>query len=321
MSVNPMSPQQSRRSFLRSSLAAGTALGAAAALPGSLLSRGALRAAEAGEKLPYKISLAEWSLHKTIFDGKLNHLDFAKVAKEELGIEGVEYVNQFFKDKANDKAYLTDMKTRAADHGVTSLLIMVDGEGQLGATDEAGRKKTVDNHKKWVDAAKFLGCHSVRVNAGSSGSYQEQQERAADGLRMLSEYAAPLGLNVIVENHGGLSSNGAWLAGTIKMVGMDNCGTLPDFGNFYIDRKNNELYDRYKGVTELMPYAKAVSAKSHNFDDQGNETNTDYFRMMKIVTDAGYDGWVGIEWEGGNPGEMEGIRLTKALLERVRESY
>ena len=200
---------------------------------------------------------------------------------------------------------------------------LVLGRRQIafGAADEAGRQKTVDNHKKWVDAAKFLGCHSVRVNAGSSGTFEEQQKRAADGLRMLSEYAEPMGLNVIVENHGGLSSNGKWLAGTIKMVGKDNCGTLPDFGNFVIDRKNNDVYDRYEGVTELMPYAKAVSAKSHNFDADGNETNTDYAKMMKIVTDAGYSGWVGIEWECGNPGEYEGIRLTKALLERIQKTY
>lgn len=313
--------QTTRRHFIRQSLAAGAALGAASLVPGSLLFNSAAFAEDKKGTQPFKISLAQWSLHRTLFDGKLDNLDFAKTAKEEFGIEGVEYVNQFFKDKAKDEKYLAEMKKRAADHGVTSVLIMIDGEGQLGAADKSGREKTVDNHKKWVDAAKYLGCHSIRVNAGSTGSYQEQQERAADGLRMLSEYAKPLGLNVIVENHGGLSSNGEWLAGTIKMAGMDNCGTLPDFGNFVVDRKKNEVYDRYKGVTELMPYAKAVSAKSHNFDEQGNETNTDYFRMMKIVTDAGYHSWVGIEWEGGSPDEYQGIRLTKALLERVRESY
>jgi sugar phosphate isomerase/epimerase len=198
---------------------------------------------------------------------------------------------------------------------------MVDGEGNLGDPAAAGRKKTVDNHKKWVDAAKFLGCHSVRVNAGSSGTYEEQQERAADGLRMLSEYAQPLGLNVIVENHGGLSSDGAWLAGTIAKVAMDNCGTLPDFGNFDIDRAAGKRYDRYKGVDELMPYAKAVSAKSHEFDAQGNEVHTDYEKMMAIVLKHGYRGWVGIEWEGGSPDEYEGIRLTKALLERIQQQH
>ena len=217
----------SRRSFPpRRTLAASAAIGTASLLPESLL----LANRRSVDELPFRISLAEWSLHKTLFDGKLDHLDFAKTAKVEFGIEGVEYVNQFFKDKAKDEAYLADMKQRAEDHDVTSLLIMVDGEGQLGAVEEAERKQTVDNHKKWVDAAKFLGCHSVRVNAGSSGTYEEQQQRASDGLRMLSEYAKPMGLNVIVENHGGLSSDGKWLAGTIKMVGMDNCGTLPILG-------------------------------------------------------------------------------------------
>ncbi len=196
---------------------------------------------------------------------------------------------------------------------------MVDGEGQLGAPDDQQRTAAVENHYKWVDAAKFLGCHSIRVNAGSGGSYQEQQERAADGLGRLSEYAKPHGLNVIVENHGGLSSNGAWLAGVIKMVGMDNCGTLPDFGNFFIKRGDNpEEYDRYQGVDELMPYAKAVSAKTHDFDEQGNEIHTDYEKMMRIVVEKhGYHGYVGIEYEGGKIGEMEGIQKSKELLERV----
>lgn len=304
----------SRRDFLRKSVIAGTALSAASVFARPSL----LNAAEKAEPL-YRISLAQWSLHRTIFDKKLDNLDFAKVAKTEFGIEGVEYVNQFFKDKAKDEAYLAEMKKRAADHGVTSLLIMVDGEGNLGDPNGDKRKQTVENHKKWVDAAKFLGCHSVRVNAGSSGTYEEQQKLAADGLRMLSEYAKPLGLNVIVENHGGLSSNGKWLSGTIAMVEMDNCGTLPDFGNFTVNYQTKEMYDRYVGVEELMPYAKAVSAKSHAFDEQGNEKSTDYLRMMKLVLAAGYHGWVGIEWEGGNPDEYEGIRLTKKLLERVRD--
>lgn len=313
MSSKHLSP--SRREFLRTSALACTAMGAAA-----VLNRPAILGAAALKNEPiYQISLAQWSLHRTIFDKKLDNLDFAKVAKTEFGIEGVEYVNQFFKDKAKDESYLAEMKKRASDHGVTSLLIMVDGEGNLGDPSGDKRKQTVENHKKWVDAAKFLGCHSVRVNAGSSGTYEEQQKLAADGLRMLSEYAKPLGLNVIVENHGGLSSNGKWLAGAIAMVDMDNCGTLPDFGNFTVNYQTQEKYDRYVGVEELMPFAKAVSAKSHAFDEKGNETSTDYVRMMKIVLAAGYHGWVGIEWEGGNPDEYQGIRLTKKLLERVRD--
>jgi sugar phosphate isomerase/epimerase len=264
----------------------------------------------------YKISLAEWSLHRTLGANKLDNLDFAKTAKEEFGIEAVEYVNQFFKDKAKDTAYLGDLKQRAADHGVKSLLIMIDNEGDLGDPDSAKRTQAIQNHHQWVEAAKFLGCHSIRVNARSSGSYEEQQKLAADGLRRLSEFAATHDINVIVENHGGLSSNGAWLAGTIKLVNLPNCGTLPDFGNFRVSDK--EEYDRYLGVAELMPFAKGVSAKSHEFGADGNELATDYRKMMKIVLDAGYHGYVGIEYEGRGP-EPEGIKLTKQLLEKVRD--
>lgn len=268
-------------------------------------------------KHPFKISLAEWSLHRALRDKSKNltNLDFPRVAKKEFGIDAVEYVNQFFKDKAKDEKYLGQLKQRCEDHGVKSLLIMVDGEGRLGDPNDDARTKSVENHYQWVEAAKFLGCHSIRVNAGSAGSYDEQQKLAADGLRRLSEFAKPHGLNVIVENHGGLSSNGKWLASVIEKVGLDNCGTLPDFGNFRIG--NGEMYDRYKGVDELMPYAKAVSAKSHDFDENGNEIHTDYEKMMAIVLKHGYHGYVGIEYEGGKVGEMQGIQKTKDLLVRV----
>lgn len=270
---------------------------------------------------PFKISLAEWSLHRALRDPSVNltNLDFARVAKREFGIDAIEYVNQFFKDKARDDEYLTELKKRSEDEGVKNLLIMVDGEGQLGAPEDDERTKSVENHFQWVEAAVFLGCHSIRVNAGSRGSYEEQQKLAADGLRRLSEFAAPHKINVIVENHGGLSSNGAWLAGVIQMVDLDNCGTLPDFGNFFISRgPEPEVYDRYQGVDELMPYAKAVSAKTHDFDEEGNEIHTDYEKMMRIVVEKhGYHGYVGIEYEGRKLGEMEGIQKSKELLQRV----
>lgn len=243
----------------------------------------------------------------------MDNLDFAKVAKEQFNIDGIEYVNQFFKDKAKDETYLAEMKKRTTDLGVTNVLIMIDGEGGLGHSDNAKRSKAIENHYKWVDAAKFLGCHSIRVNAETDKPYEEGVKLAADGLRRLSEYAKPLGINVIVENHGGLSSNGKWLAETIRATGMDNCGTLPDFGNFY-------EYDRYQGVTDLMPLAKAVSAKSYDFDAEGNETKIDFPRMMKIVLDAGYRGWVGIEYEGSRMSPEEGIAATKKLLEKIRDS-
>lgn len=264
----------------------------------------------------FKISLAQWSLHRAFFAKKIDNLDFAATAKNEYGIDAIEYVNQFFKDKGEDHAYLAEMKKRAADLGVTNVLIMCDGEGRLGDPDEAARKQAVHNHIKWVEAAKYFGCHSIRVNAASEGEYEEQQKLAADGLRRLCEFADTRAINVLVENHGGLSSNGAWLAGVMKLVDHKRVGTLPDFGNFRI--KDGEVYDRYKGVAELMPYAKSVSAKSHDFDDAGNETGTDYTRMMNIVLDAGYHGYVGIEYEGSRLSEYEGIARTKALLERLR---
>jgi sugar phosphate isomerase/epimerase len=271
------------------------------------------------QKPLFEISLAEWSLHRTIFSGKLDNLDFAKAAKQDYGINAIEFVNQFFKDKAKNIDYLTELKKRADGEGVKMLLIMCDGEGALGDADEKKRQTAVENHFKWVEAARFLGCHAIRVNAQSSGSYEEQVERAADGLRKLTEFGAKHDISVIVENHGGLSSNGEWLAKVIKTVNLPRCGTLPDFGNFAIDRKNNVWYDRYKGVAELMPFAKAVSAKSHDFDDAGNETSTDYAKMMKIVLDAGYHGYVGIEYEGSKLSEPDGIKATKKLLEKVRD--
>jgi L-ribulose-5-phosphate 3-epimerase len=314
-----MKQHLNRRSFLQSSVAsmAAGSLGGSLAF-GRFADAPSVALGRAIEAPLYEISLAQWSLHKTLFAKKMDHLDFAKVTREDFGITAVEYVNQFFKDKAEDQAYLATMNQRAADHGVKQLLIMIDGEGNLGDANLHKRTEAVKRHHKWVDAGKALGCHSIRVNAASSGSYEDQVHRAADGLRSLSEYAREAGLNVIVENHGGLSSNGQWLAAVIEKVGMDNCGTLPDFGNFNMG--GGQHYDRYQGIKELMPFAKGVSAKSHDFDDEGNEIHTDYFQMLKIVLDAGYRGFVGIEYEGGKIDEASGILATKKLLERVRES-
>ncbi|MCR9292562.1 MAG: sugar phosphate isomerase/epimerase [bacterium] len=312
-----MSSHLQRRNFLQLSGAAAACLTLDQTLFGQQTlerpkSSGQAQAGKGKKKLPYKISLAEWSLHRTIREGKLDNLDFAKTAKEDFKISAVEYVNQFFKDKAEDKKYLADLQQRHDDLGVKCLLIMIDGEGALGDPDEAKRTQAVENHYRWVEAAKFLGCHSIRVNAQSSNDYEEAKKLAADGLRRLSEFAAEHDINVIVENHGGLSSNGKWLVETIASVGLDNCGTLPDFGNFHD-------YDRYQGVEETMKFAKAVSAKSHDFADDGSETHTDYYKMMKIVTDAGYNGWVGIEYEGNKLDEYAGIKATKKLLVKVRK--
>ena len=273
----------------------------------------------------FKISLAQWSLHRALQKGKMDNLDFAATAKNKFGINAIEYVNQFFKDKAEDKNYLNDLKMRAMDNGVDQLLIMIDGEGGLAETDDYKRNRAVDNHYKWVDAAKHLGCHSIRVNAYSESDNMEDAAKAAvHGIGKIGEYARITGINVIVENHGGFSSNGKWLSDVLKEINQDNIGTLPDFGNFCIKRKpapnNNEceeMYDRYQGVTEMMPLAFAVSAKSHDFDSNGNETNTDYTKMLKIVKDAGYRGHIGIEYEGSGLSEEDGILATKNLLLKV----
>jgi sugar phosphate isomerase/epimerase len=313
-----------RRDFLKFSASITGGL-AVTGLRGSLLSN-------IKKPVTFKISLAEWSLHRALKSKEIDHLDFYSIAKNEFDISAVEYVNTFFFEKANNIAYLKEMKMRADDLGIESLLIMCDNEGSLGDPDPAARTKAVENHYKWAEAAKFLGCHSIRVNAylteslhgtlpadySKTGSYENQINLVADGLRRLTEYGDTLGINTIVENHGGLSSNGKWLSAVMEKVDHPRVGTLPDFGNFRLE--GDEWYDRYQGVRELMPYAKAVSAKSHEFDSDGNEINTDYYKMIKIVLDAGYNSYVGIEYEGTAHSEMEGIRLTLELLKKVRAS-
>ncbi len=318
-----MSP--TRRHFLQTLTGAATAA----------LTAPRLTAQTASQPL-FKISLAEWSLNKRMFrrDGAepLDHLDFCKTARA-FGIDGVEYVNQMFPDKAEDKTYLAEMKKRQEDEGVKGLLIMCDREGNLGEPNDEKRATAVANHLKWLDAAVFLGCHSIRVNAASDPklSYDEQMKLAADGLHRLCVEADKRGLYVVVENHGGLSSHGQWLTGVMKMADHPRVGILPDFGNFYTDRNTGELYNPYKGLREFMPHVKeAVSAKAYDWDTgagkfytedrrEGREMTLDFERLMKIVVEAGYRGYVGIEYEGHALNEMEGIARTKQALEELRE--
>lgn len=308
-----MTNDPSRRSFLKT---AGT-LSAAALLP-------TWAGAATVSRKPFSaISLAEWSLHKALFAKKMTNLDFPAIARKEFDIGIVEYVSTFMKDKAQDKAYLNDLLARCKDNGIKNHLIMIDGEGPLADLDATKRGQAVENHKKWVECADYLGCKTIRVNAQGSGEPAEVAKAAADGLGRLGEFAKGPGINVIVENHGGLSSNGAWLAGVMKTVGMKNVGTLPDFGNFCLRRNAadwricEDSYDRYLGTQQLMPFAKGVSAKSYDFDAQGNCIETDYARMMQILKDAKFRGIIGIEYEGDKLDEYEGIRKTKALLERL----
>ncbi len=275
-----------------------------------------------------QISLAQWSFHKALQSDKMTHMEFIKKAGE-MGFGGVEYVNQFFKDKAQDTTYLAAMNQAAKAANVRQLLIMIDGEGYLADADSTKRTEAINNHLKWVDAAAFLGCHSIRVNAHGEGTAEEVSAAAVDGLSRLSKYAATKNINVLVENHGGYSSNGAWLANVMKTVNMPNCGTLPDFGNFCVKRKDGamwgtpciEEYDKYQGVAELMPFAKAVSAKSYDFGELGYETTIEYPKMIGIVKDAGYSGFIGVEYEGESASEEDGIKATKALIEKCLDEY
>ena len=277
-----------------------------------------------GGKLFFHISLAQWSFHKALNAGEFTNLDFPARTKE-VGISAVEYVNRFFENTSD--AYLDKLNARCEDAGVTSVLIMVDGEGQLGDADEKARKKAVSNHEKWLKAAEALGCHAIRVNAGSSGSFTEQMERAADGLHRLCELADGYDQSVIVENHGGLSSNGAWLAAVMELADHPRVGTLPDFGNFRI--ADGEIFDPYKGVRLLMPYAKGVSAKTYDFPEPAPSSVTartdwplkfDLAQMVKIAVDAGYHGYIGVEYEGHELSERDGIVRTREILEATREN-
>ena len=330
-----MESKNSRRTFLKKSAATLAGAGLLATLPGCANSTSTAIAAP-----DFKISLAQWSIHKHIFGGgagrfdsqgarreayrtnlsnyligDLTNLDFPRVAREEFNLDAIEYVNTFFFDKARDEAYLSDLKMRCDDHGVQSLLIMCDWEGALGHPDPAERTAAIERHHQWVDAAAYLGCHSIRVNAESSGTWEEQRNLSAEGLSRLAEYGDANDINIIVENHGGLSSNGKWLAEVMEAASHPRVGTLPDFGNFRISA--DEEYDKYQGVEELMPYAKAVSVKSYDFDGNGDESSIDFDRMLKIVADGGYSGYLGIEYEGNNLSEFDGIHATIKLLNRV----
>ena len=283
-----------------------------------------------GDKLFFEIGLAQWSCNRAITSGEMDNLDFVKVAKKKFDINVVEYVNQFFFNKAKDKNYLKEMLNISDDLGVKNYLIMIDDEGNLGDTNNQKRLLAIENHKKWVEAANILGCAHIRVNAQGFGSEVEVAKNATESLSVLGQFSKPFNIDIIVENHGGYSSNAKWLVDVIKNTNQSNVGTLPDFGNFCVKSKKNELsdwgsssegcdyeYDRYLGVEEMMPFARSVSAKSYEFDDEGNSIEIDYYKMLQIIKDFGYNGYISIEYEGEKYSEYEGILLTKKLLEKA----
>ncbi len=300
-----------RRSFIRDLGMLGAAAGLGSLLPFDVLA--------GAKKEFFKISLAEWSFHKALFGGKMTNLDFPMRAKKEFGINIVEYVSPFFNKKETDPAYLQELLNITKGEGIQNHLIMVDGEGELGNLDEKARTKAIENHYKWVDAAKILGCLTVRVNAAGNGTENEVKTAVVDGLGRLTEYAKKSKINIIVENHGGYSSDGKWLSDVMRQVNSSFCGTLPDFGNFKISA--DRQYDIYQGVTDLVPFAKGISAKTFKFDERGEEPDINYTKMFKIIHKAKFNGIVGIEWEGDGFSEEEGIKKTKVLLEKILKQY
>lgn len=336
LNVNSMS--HSRRTFLiNAALAAGGGLLAAplvslaeASLPGlpesglPLPGHSPAGYSAASRRIDFTISLAQWSLHRTLRSGALDNLDFPAKAKEDFGIDAVEYVSTFFRDKAEDRSYLSDLKRRTDDLGVRNVLIMIDGEGNLASTDRSERRRSVENHHKWVDAAARLGCHAIRVNLYGTGTAEEWTSASVESLGWLAEYGGRNRIRILVENHGGFSSNGRMVAEVMRQVGSPWAGTLPDFGNFCIRREEGrcaEAYDPYQGTRELMPFEGGVSAKTYDFDENGMETTIDFRRMFRILQEFGFSGFIGVEYEGQRLPEEEGIRKSKELLEKMRQEF
>jgi sugar phosphate isomerase/epimerase len=325
--------KSNRRSFIKSAAMGAAGVGIASSIPSFLSAKG---------KEPFfKMAISQFSLASQFWSKKLDPLDFPAKVKNEFGITGLDYCSMFFADKAKNQQFLSELKKRANDVGAYNLRIMVDGEGVLGELDNTARMKAIENHYKWMDAAAALGCPMIRVNVEGDGKPEDVAKASVDSLGKLIEYGSKQNVDVIVENHVGISCNGAWLAGVMKQVNSPHCGTLADFGNFCVNRTKPEAqtidaymktkcleeYDRYKGIAELMPYAKGIHAKTHLFDANGNDTETDFVRMFKIIKDSGFTGWCSIEYEGGllrmykkdesYLDDDKGVIATKKLVEKA----
>ena len=322
-----------RRDFIKKAALGAAGLGLAATLPEYLY-------AGINKDMFFKLAISQFSFASQFWTKQLDPLEFAAKSKE-LGISGLDYCSMFFADKAKDQQFLGELKKRAADNGSYNLRIMIDGEGVLGDLNDTTRLKAVENHYKWMDAAAIIGCPMIRVNVEGEGAPADVAKAAVDSLGKLIEYGRKQNVDVIVENHVGISCNAGWLAGVMKQVNSKHCGTLADFGNFCINRTKPETndiagymktkcideYDRYKGIEELMPYAKGVHAKSHVFDTNGDDTETDFYKMFKIIKNSGFNGWVSIEYEGGlfkmytkdskYLDDYAGVTATKKLVEKA----
>jgi len=305
---------RSRRSFIKKTALASAAISSYSVFPvNSVLSN---------KRSNPKVSLAQWSLHRAFKEGSLQAEDFASIARNSFDMEAVEYVNQFYVKNATNEVFWNQLKNSADNAGVKSLLIMVDDEGLLGNSRKEARKKAVENHFKWIHAAKILGCHSIRVNAFGEGSEATLKSSLVDGLGALAAYGEKEKINVLIENHGFHTSNAGFMVEIIKEVDNPYLGTLPDFGNWCLNREwgsthsdqCEKIYDPLQGVSEFLPFAKGVSAKSYEFNEAGFDTVIDYPGLLKLVKDFGYEGYIGIEYEGENLSEEAGIIATKKLI-------
>tara|TARA_R110002096_G_scaffold29509_5_gene88955 strand:- start:18445 stop:19350 length:906 start_codon:yes stop_codon:yes gene_type:complete len=292
-----------RRDFLRAT----TAVAPALALNPSLFAENADSAGR------FQLGIQEYTFNRWLSSGKLDHLDYPALAKEKLGITHIEYWNRPFNGKHTDTAYVGELAKRSTGEGMKNVLILVDAKNQLDSADAAQRTRAVDEHKGWVDCAAQLGCDAIRVNCRSGGTFEDNLDQMADGMGRLCDYAKPSGVKIVIEPHGGNSQNPDWLLAAMERLNHPNAGLLPDFNNF-------GSFDRYEGVTKSLPHAVAVCAKAFGFGEDGNETKTDYFRMLKIVHDSDYSGVITIEFEGHDLDPVEGTLKTKALIRKALDA-
>lgn len=290
-----MNPPVSRRSFLASAFSS--------TFVGSLFGN------EEKEAQWLQISLQQYSFNGMLRSKKLAPLDYPKFAVEKTGIKALEYFNGFFEDKINSAKFLAELKNRCGDLGVENQLILCRSDLALDSADAGQRKGAAALLSRWGAFAKELGCHSIRVDCRSKGNREDVKKQAVDGLHQLCDLLEPMKMNAIVENHGNWSSKGDWVKEVMESVKRDNCGTLPDFGNF-------KGYDKYQGVKDMLPWAKAICAKVHKIKPDGEAAQTDFERMLKIVKEGGFRGYVGIEFEGGAD-PVAGVLGTKRLIEKT----
>ncbi|MEM1295662.1 MAG: sugar phosphate isomerase/epimerase family protein [Verrucomicrobiota bacterium] len=261
----------------------------------------------------FQFGIQEYTFHRWLKSGKLDHLDYPALAKDKLGITHIEYWNRPFNGKHTETAYVGELAKRTSGEGMKNVLILVDAKHQLDAADAEQRQLAVDEHKGWVDCAEQLGCDAIRVNCRSGGTFEANLDQMADGMGALCDYAKPSGVKIVIEPHGGNSQDPDWLLAAMERLNHPNAGLLPDFNNF-------GSFDRYEAVTKTLPHAVAVCAKAFNFDEDGNETKTDFHRMLKIVHDSGYSGVITIEFEGHDLDPVEGSLKTKALIQQALEA-